>query len=433
MSSINYSNYSITATLIPDLTVPTVETVDLKNCKTFDKDRLLGFNIVKNIFDTNCVPLYELILFSPNEDELHYLSNILVMLEISITINNTEVYKNTYKIKSSSESRTELKPKNNINFKKIHLVLESYFIHNLINSNTFYNLSSAGEYVTNISIYNKLTDFLVKHYGTSLEILTNISKLSRTSNNFFDFSYNAESTDLDNLVNYIHNDRISTYPILFGVDEVFHSISSGDNISVTPGTITELITLDLYDSDSIHFVSDSVVSFLNSTSYSMSSAKFIEPYFSSIFIKNTLCDKFEYEDTASGNVFVLEPITNTSIKMDKINNNLPSNMYLHNELIPKKTFRGNLNRIEVNAWRQNCYDFFKKSPKIYRVDFTKATLDLFKLGRKTNLGNLEGVSIIVAAEINITYGSNPNIRAGELIDSYNHICSGSVYLLNWVP
>jgi len=432
MTSINYSNYSIEVSLIPDLTLPTSDKIDLKDCRVFKNDRVLGFNVSKNIFDTNCVPINELILLSPNEDELHYLSNILVLLEITFSINNTEVYKNTYKIKSSQEVPTHLKAKNNINFKKIHLLLDSYLTYNLVNSCTFYTITSNGDYVSNIEIYNKLTDFLVKKYGTSLGILTSLKHISRSVNSYFDFTYNGLS-DLDYLVKYINSDRISTYPTLFGIDEVFHSISAGDNISVVSGTISELIAIDLDNSDSIHYVSDSVNAFIQNTSYKMSNPKYIEPYFSNNFIKGVLCDKFEYEDNSSGDLYMLEPIANTSIKLDKVNNNLPTPIYMHNELLSKTTFTGNLNRIEVNAWRENCFDFLKKNPKIYKITFDKATLELFKLGRKTTLGNLEGESVIVAADINFNYGPDINLNVGEIHDNYNHLCSGSVYVLNWIP
>jgi len=426
--SINYSNYSLNIEIKPDSTLPTVNKVNLTNCSIFSGARIQSFRVAKNCYDTNFIPINRLILTDINEQEFFNLSNMLVLLEITLVINGKSIYKNIYKITKAEEISAVSQTGTGDN--AMVLLLDSYLTSGLKNDNNFYSISKLNKpNFYNMDIFHSMNELAIKKYGNSLGISNSISNKSIST--FNNYIFNPNTSNLDNYFELVYVNKVSLDPIIFGFDEFFSSVSDTVNTpSVTTGTITELILADLLDIDDISYVNNYVSNFLKDTSYKISNAQFIEPYYSVKFIKDKLQSVYRYKNLFTNNVDELPPLINTGLILDK-SDALPSVSYATSPISNYYEDEGNLSINDVQAIRENILKFLKLNPKIYRIYIDKAPVDIFKLGRKINIGNLQGNSITVAAEIEFNYEPDIALEPGEVQNTSNHVCSGSVYVLNW--
>jgi hypothetical protein len=239
------------------------------------------------------------------------------------------------------------------------------------------------------------------------------------------------TSNLDNYFELVHINKVSLDPILFGLDEVFSSVSDGTNTaSVTTGTISELILIDLLNTDDINYVNNYVSNFLKETSYGISNAIFVEPYFSLKFIKENIQSIYRYKNLFTNDISELPPLINTGLIMDK-SDTLPTISYGVDDVTSYYEDEGNLAINDVQAIRENILKFLRLNPRIYKINLTEAPVDIFKLGRKISIGSLQGNVVTVAAEINFDYKADKALEPGTVQTTYNHVCSGTVFVLNW--
>jgi len=424
MDNINYSNYSITIEIKKDLTIPNNQ-LSLENCTKLYGSRILKFGTVKNCYDLNCVPLNELILTDLNESEFFAIMSGLILLEINIYLNGTKVYKNIYKPKSIKELNEN--SKTNFSIRSVQIILESMFIFNISTDINLDNISLINyPNFKNLDNYINAINYFKKIYGDGITSYTNINNSSKTILNSYYFSLNF--SNLEHLILLIYRNRISVSPTIFGIDESYPV----DNGTLKTDGVAEIITLDLEDTDGIKFLDSKVIEFLKTDSYSMSNAQFIHNYYSYSYIKNYILSTLRYKNTRSNEVYELPPLLNTKIENYIVGGEeLNNEMYSINDEPSYFEIEGNLSKLDVIEYRNNILKFYNRNPKIYKIDFSKAPLELFKLGRKTDLGRLNGNSIIIAAEVNFNFSNDIDNAPGKIIDDANHLCSGSLFLLNW--
>jgi len=429
--SINFSRYEISATLKIDQTLPTKTFANLDDCNVFERNRITAFEISKNIYDFNCIPIYSLILDSLNSKEYLVITKNLVLVEIVISLEKTPIYKNIYKIIDSHELANTT-TKFNITSNKLQLILKSNFTYNLLHDNTFYNLNKfRDDNITNYNIFMESIDYLIENHGNSIN--GNISISNSTISSFNNYYFDPKFSNFNQLAKLINQNRISSYSTLFGVDEVFASLTeNGKDPSVAYGTSSEIITIDLKDEHSFQYVDSSVINFIEKTSYGMGRVQFVESYFSNAFLKKMTQTKIRYKNTVDNQIFDLKALKKNILKLDKTGQTLPIEVFTGDGPDNIYEMEGNLVLNDIQAYRENIVDFASKQPKILKIYFSKATVDIFKLGKKINIGGMEGNSITVAADIAFNFTADNNPIVGKPVDESNHACSGTLYVLNWI-
>lgn len=428
--SIDYANYEISAILKLDQTLPSGIDISLDNCSEFKLNRILSFQTVKNIYDYNCVPLSSIVLDSLTMEEYHVVNKSLVLVEITISFKGNAIYKNIYKIITATELENNTS-KINITFKKMELILKSNFVYNFLQDNTFHNLNKVNlPAFNNLKVFEDTISYIKSSYGNSISGNTTISDYSLSVfNNYF---FNIELTNFRQMIKLIHINRISNSPTLFGIDECFVALpENGKPASVANGTSSEIITHDLSQHHSFGHMDAKIIKVIRNMPFEMSNAIFVEPYFSNNYLKNILQSQINYKNTVDNKINKLKVLEKTFLKLTNDGKILPIMEYTNSGYANIYEAKGNLSINDVAAYRDNILKFTKAKPKIMKISFSKAPLDIFKLGKKTNLGGLSGVSVTVAAEIHFDFVATPNPQSGYVKEEHCHQCSGNLYLLNW--
>lgn len=430
--NIDYSNYEISAILKLDQTLPTEVDISLNNCSKFELNRILSFRTVKNIYDYNCVPLSSIVLDSLTMEEYHVINKCLVLVEIIITFNGNDIYKNIYKIITATELKNDTS-KIKASSKKMELVLKSNFVYNFLQDNTFHNLNKVNiPSFNNLKVFEDTISYIKSSYGNSIS--GNVTILDNSLSTFNNYFFNVEMTNFNQLYKLIHVNRVSNSPTLFGIDECFTALpENGKLASVANGTSSEIIAHDLSNPHSFAYMDSKILQFIQKMSFQMSNTIFVEPYYSNAYLKNMLQSQINYKNTVDNKIDKLKVLEKTFLKLTKDGEILPTVEYTETGYANIHEMEGNLSINDVAAYRDNILKFIKTKPKIMKISFGKATLDLFKLGVKTDIGGLDGMSVTVASEIYFNFTNNPNPQPGYNKEEHCHQCSGNLYLLNWSP
>jgi hypothetical protein len=429
-AGINYYNYDLQCSLKWDFTLPEETLVSFEKCLDFEKNRILAFSIVKNIYSDNNIPMSSITLDSLNDQEFFVITNKLAILEVTVSINSTKIYKNIYKIQEVYELENSTS-KYNYSSKKVQIILQNQFVWDIIQDNNFYKLNRIN--TSSFTNYDLLLDsfsFIGDTYGSS--IIGNLNISDRSLSSFNDYYFNIHETNFEQLDKLVHDNRVSNDITLFGIDECFSAMTSkGVQPSGPVGTSSEIIIFDIASSNSLRFIDSGVTEFIKTYNYEMGNTTFVENFFSNEFIKNFIQCKFRYKNSFTNEIFDLPALKTTNLLFEKDGNSLPIETYVSSG--PDSIFEssGNLTLQDIQAYRENILKFLEKQPKIYTIPFSKAPLDVFKLGRKINFGNLPGHTISVAAEINFVYSTDIERVPGEVRDGSVHTCTGNLFVLNW--
>jgi len=425
--NLNYANYDIQIEAIPDYTVPNNLSVNITTLPVYTGASIVNLTQVKSIYNENLTPLNSLILTQISEMDYHVFSNSLVLIELTVIQNEVKLYKNIYKILEVNE--LPLTP-GGFGDKEIQILMESVFVFNLKNDNTFYKLNKEGSNpLYNKDIFNSILENIQKNYGSSISSNVDLSGYCKSI--FTNYYFNSSIKNIDQIKTLLTKNRVSLHPIIFGIDEGFTSMSAGKNHPNVPaGTSSEISLINLNEIDSVHFPNPQASEFLTKSGFNVSSPIFVENLFSQEYVKNMFHSIYRYTNTSTNKTFDLEPIKNSSIRYESNGTSLPVINYINDNLGNIFEDSGNLIMNDVKAFRENLYKFVLKEPKIYKVQYFKAPYDVFKLGRKSGI-KLPGVNISVAADLQFSFQPDEEIKPGDTSNKSNHVCSGVVYYLNW--
>jgi len=429
MVSEQYYSYDVIVKTVLDLSLPAEVSTDLKDGNLFIGSQVKMFKQTKNIIKSG-IPLAQLILIGLSDKDFNDIKSGMLLLEITITQNNIDIYKNVYKIKKIEELSES--GKINANTRSVDIVMESILISFLKNDNTFYTINKINETLfTNFEMYLECQKTIQENYGSSTSFSTNVENICLTKNSVYYFT--IEKSNIENLKYLVFENKVSTSPVLFGIDEGFNAsrIKTLFGIKgISIGNSSEVLLIDLLNTDSLSHLSGDLVNFINNEGYARTSTTFEFNFYEQSFLRNFFTSILRYTNNISNEVFELPPLKKRDMKLLKNTISLPELVYDDGNNDNIYPMSGNLEMEDVKAMRENILKFSAKKPKIYSVIFYKAPYDVFKLGVK-NKFNMTGTSINVAADITFEFREKSSNKLGETYDKENHWCSGKLYILNY--
>lgn len=430
--AIDFSKYDIIATLKINQTLPDQILENLENCSPFKGERIKKFSTVKNIIDSNNIPLSYIILDGITYDEYYAINGGTVLIDIVISFQGNPVYKNIYNIIKFETMENNTSKTAAYGYTKLQVLIQSVYVFNLLHEKTFYTLTKTNvSNFFNLDTYNECISNLSQRFGSAIGANTNVTGNSISS--FSEYYFDPNITDFSSLEKLVFIDRTSIYPVLFGIDEIFTSITAvnGGTLDVPRGLVTEIFLSDLKNLDQFQFVGGTVSKFLKDSSYGLSSPILVKPFFTNDFIKRFLQSKILYKNTVDNSIIELPSLKNITFKLEKTLDGNPVDYYALGSNTSTELIEGNLNVEDFQAYRENILKFLEKRPVIYKCYIQDGILDLFKLGRKIDFLNLKGNTITVGANIVFDFISDMNPQPGQVIDKSNHKCSGELYVLNY--